>query len=111
MFLAKDICRKSKVPEYSARKGLQLLVQKKVLEAVPGPGGGYKFALHPKQVPLLDVIEAVDGKDSLKRCIMGLPGCGSQKPCPLHGTWKDLKKKLLREFKHKTLFNLMSTFK
>ena len=107
-FLAKHLCRKSKVPEYSARKGLQLLVQKRVLEAIPGPGGGYKFAVHPKKIPLLDVIEAVDGKDSLKRCIMGLPQCGNKNPCPMHNTWKDLKERLLKEFGNKTLFDLMS---
>ena len=106
-FLAKTLCLKSKVPEYSARKGLQLLVQRKILEAIPGPGGGYKFAVHPKKIPLLDVIEAVDGKDSLKRCIMGLPQCGSKDPCPMHNAWKYLKGKLLREFKNKTLFDLM----
>ena len=108
-FLAKHLCRKSKVPEYSARKGLQLLVQKRVLEAVPGPGGGYKFAVHPKKTTLLDVINIVDGKDSLKRCVMGLTECNSKAPCPIHNSWKDLKEDLLREFKKKTLFDLMST--
>ena len=107
-FLAKNLCCRSKVPEYSARKGLQLLVQKKVLEAIPGPGGGYRFAVPPKKIPLLDVITAIDGKDPLKRCIMGLPDCGSKNPCPMHNTWRDLKEKLLREFKNKTLFDLMS---
>lgn len=106
-FLAKTLCRKSRVPEYSARKGLQLLAQKKVLEAVPGPGGGYKFVIHPKKTTLLDVINIVDGKDSLKRCVMGLPECSSKDPCPIHNSWKDLKESLLREFKRKTLFDLM----
>lgn len=107
-FLAKHLCLKSKVPEYSARKGLQLLVQKRVLEGVPGPGGGYRFAIHPKKISLLDVISAVDGKDSLKRCVMGLPECNSKAPCPIHNSWKDLKERLLKEFKKKTLFDLMS---
>jgi Rrf2 family protein len=108
VFLAKNLCHESKVPEYSARKGLQLLVQKKILAAIPGPGGGYKFTIHPRKTPLLDVIDAVDGKDSLKRCIMGLPNCNSTNPCPMHDTWKDLKGKLLQAFENKTLFDLMS---
>ena len=80
-FLAKNLCRKSKVPEHSARKGLQLLVQKKILEAVPGPGGGYKFAAHPKKISLLDVVNAIDGEDSLKRCVMAAR-MQQQKPLP-----------------------------
>src|SRR3989338_10675786 len=108
IFLAKNLCHKSRVPEHSARKELQLLVQKRVLEAVSGPGGGYKFAIHPKKTTLLDVINIVDGKDSLKRCVMGLTECNSKAPCPIHNSWKDLKEDLLREFKKKTLFDLMS---
>ena len=106
-FLAKKLCRKSNVPEYSARKGLQLLVQQGVLEAIPGPGGGYKFAIHPQKICLLDIIDAVDGKDPLKRCIMGLQNCNDKHPCPMHDTWKVLKSKLLSEFKNKTIFDLM----
>ena len=107
-FLAKKLCHKSRVPEYSARKELQLLVQKKILKAVPGPGGGYQFTTHPEKMPLLDIVNAIDGKGSFKRCLMGLPNCSSKNPCPLHDTWKDLKGKLLREFENKTLFDLMS---
>ncbi len=107
IFLAKNLCRKSRVPEYSARKGLQLLVQKKILEAIPGPGGGYKFAAHPKKTSLFHIVNAIDGRDSFKRCVMGLQTCNSTAPCPIHDTWKNLRGKLLREFKNKSLFDLM----
>lgn len=106
-FLARNLCRESRVPEYSARKGLQLLVQQKVLEAIPGPGGGYKFAIHPIKIPLLDIVDILDGRESLKRCIMGLPNCNSNNPCPMHNVWKGLREKVIREFRNKSLFDLM----
>ncbi len=107
VFLAKDICRESKVPEHSARKGLQLLVQQEILKAVPGPGGGYEFKIHPQQVPLLRILELLDGKESFKCCILGLPDCNNKSPCSMHGVWKDLREKVIKEFKNKSLFDLM----
>ncbi len=107
VFLAKDICRKARVPESSARKGLQLLVSQGVLKAVPGPGGGYQFSIHPKKIPLLDVIEALDGKDSYLKCVMGMPQCNHQNPCPMHETWQDLRQRMIIDFKIKSLFDLM----
>jgi Rrf2 family protein len=106
-FLAKTICRKAKVSESSARKGLQLLVSKGILKAVSGPGGGYQFFVHPKKIPLLDVIEALDGKESYLKCVMGMPQCDQNNPCPMHDTWKDLRQRLSKEFKTTSVFDLM----
>lgn len=107
IFLAKNLCRKAKVSEHSARKGLQLLVQRGVLKAVSGPGGGYEFKMHPQKVSLLAVVEAFDGKETFRRCVMGLSSCNSQSPCPMHDVWRDSREKLLEELRNKSLFDLM----
>ncbi len=107
VFLAKEICRKAKVPEFSARKGLQLLVQHKILKAVSGPGGGYQLIKHPKKIQLLDIIEVIDGKELNLHCVMGFPQCNGQQPCPMHDVWKDIKGRLLCELEKKSLFNVM----
>lgn len=107
VFLAKDICLKAKVPEYSTRKGLQLLVQHEILNAIPGPGGGYVFKAHPRKISLLTIVEIIDGEEAYQRCVMGLPSCNSTNPCAMHTSWMDLRKRLVKELKNKTLFDLM----
>ncbi len=107
VFLAKDICRKSRVPEHSARKGLQLLVQRGILKAVTGPGGGYKFKIHPREVPLLRVVETLDGDEAYQKCVMGLHRCSSKSPCAMHVAWMDLRERLFKELRNKALFDLM----
>lgn len=107
VFLAKDICLKAKVPEYSARKGLQLLVQHEILKAIPGPGGGYEFKAHPRKISLLTIVEIIDGAEAYQRCVMGLPRCNNKRPCPMHGTWKHLRAELINGLSEKTLFDLM----
>ncbi|MCA9405940.1 MAG: Rrf2 family transcriptional regulator, partial [Candidatus Omnitrophica bacterium] len=62
-FLAKDLCKKAKVPEASTRKIFQKLAREGLLNAVPGPGGGYKLSKDANQISLFHIIVAVDGKE------------------------------------------------
>jgi Rrf2 family protein len=49
------------IPERFLLKVLQPLVSAGVLRSIKGPNGGYRLAKPPKQITLLQVIEAVDG--------------------------------------------------
>ncbi len=107
-FQAAEICRKARIPEHSTRKALQLLVGSGLLQSVPGPGGGYKLSKDPRSITLLEIIKSVDGGNVFDHCVMGLPKCGSENPCPVHNTWTKVKGKMLSEMKHKSLYELMS---
>ncbi len=110
-YLAADLCRQAKVPIHSARKILQLLVENGYLEAVSGPGGGYRLIKNPDEVTLLALIKVIDGKDAFDRCIMGLPQCGSKNPCPVHSLWQKMKVDMIQEMSNKTLLDLMKNSK
>lgn len=109
--LAVELCRKAKVPIASSRKVLQLLVEQKYLEAVSGPGGGYRLLKSPNEMTLLSIIRAIDGEDAFDHCIMGLPQCSSEKPCPIHHLWQKIKIDMKKEMNEKTLSQLMDTIK
>jgi Rrf2 family protein len=49
------------IPERFLLKVLQPLVSAGVLRSIKGPNGGYRLAKPPKQITLLQVVEAVDG--------------------------------------------------
>ena len=108
-FLVQSLCRKSKVPESSARKSLQILVKNNILDAVTGPGGGYRFKRHPDDITLLSIVKAIDGPDVFEKCIMGMPQCSKDKPCPVHNTWVKVRKNMIMEMEQKTLAQLMKT--
>ncbi|MCA9407306.1 MAG: Rrf2 family transcriptional regulator [Candidatus Omnitrophica bacterium] len=110
-FLAKDLCKKAKVPEASTRKIFQSLVKSGVLSAVPGPGGGYVLTRSPAKISLLTIIKSVDGEDAFEKCIMGLPDCGQCNPCPVHNTWKKVKESIIKEMEVKSLAQLMGSVK
>ena len=110
-FLAKDICRKAGVPEASTRKAFQRLVHEGVLKAVPGPGGGYRLARAPKDITLLSIVTAIEGKDAFKKCIMGFARCNDTNPCPVHRSWKKVRAGMMDEMDKKNLVQLIRAVK
>ncbi len=109
-FRARDICRKARIPEAYARKTFQALVQNGFLKAVPGPGGGYTLARDPKKTTVMDVVDAVEGKDNYTRCLLGLAACSDHNPCALHFTWLKLKGQMIGALRSKTLLDLSRSF-
>ncbi len=104
-----DISARAHVPEHFTRKMFQVLVQKGILIAVPGPRGGYKLAREPLEISLLEIIELIDGVEPLGECVLGLPVCSDRAPCALHHAWSDAKKVLLPEFKHTSVADLFKS--
>ncbi|MSS45176.1 Rrf2 family transcriptional regulator [Cutibacterium sp. WCA-380-WT-3A] len=56
------------LPEAYLAKQLTKLVAAGVLDAVPGPAGGYRLASDPKRITLLNIVEAIEGTRSSFVC-------------------------------------------
>ena len=56
------------VPTAYLAKHLQALSRAGVLEALPGPRGGYRLARPAADITVLDVVEALDGREPAFRC-------------------------------------------
>ncbi len=87
-------------------KVLQLLTQSEILESYKGPNGGVRLARNANSITFIDIITAIDKHHSLSECILGLPGCGELKPCPMHDQWSHLKENLMDMMEHTTLQDL-----
>lgn len=68
-------------------KIFQKLTQAGLLISLKGPNGGVRLALDASSISLKDLIVAIDGEGVFSACVLGLPGCGEEKPCPLHDAW------------------------
>ena len=68
-------------------KIFQKMTQTGLLLSFRGPNGGIMLAKPSDQITLLDVVLAIDGPDLFRECVLGLPGCGNDKPCPMHHRW------------------------
>lgn len=68
-----------------------------------GPKGGIALAESPERVTLLEIVLAIDGEELFQECVLGLPGCGEQKPCPMHARWAVERERVKEMFGHTTL--------
>lgn len=84
-------------------KIFQFLTEEGILMSIKGPRGGVALARSPHHIQLIEVVKAIDGVDVFHECVMGLPGCGHQMPCPLHEKWTMARTMLKAMFETTTL--------
>ncbi len=84
-------------------KILQSLTQHGVLQSFRGPNGGVSLAKPATEIRLTELLNAIDGPTMFDECIMGLPGCGHERPCPLHDQWASAQKQIIELFENTTL--------
>lgn len=79
----KEIVKALDSPEAFTAKILQQLVRGGLLESYRGPSGGFVLPGGEK-IRIYDVVVVVDGKQLMEDCILGLPECNADNPCPVH---------------------------
>ena len=96
----REMSEKLDISFHFLTKILQQLTADGLMESITGPKGGIRISQKGKEATLLDIVLAIDGPELFTQCALGLPGCGSKKPCPLHFSWmgnrEEIKKMLER---------------
>src|SRR5690606_5893254 len=87
-------------------KIFQLLTRAGMLTASRGPHGGVAMKIPPEKLFVIDIVHTLDGHDFFDTCLLGLPGCGEEAPCPVHAFWKEIKDVLKEEFSTLSLAEL-----
>ncbi len=75
------------IPEPTVAKVLKALAGSGLVASQRGARGGYRLARPLADIPVADVIEAIDGPIALTACVDGATGCESQGLCPMAGRW------------------------
>ena len=70
-------------PEAFTAKILQQLVKNGLLESFKGPTGGFNLPGN-RRILIHDIVVAIDGEHLIKDCVLGLPECSGDNPCPVH---------------------------
>jgi Rrf2 family protein len=86
--------------EHTVGKLLQVLVKHGVINSTKGPSGGFYISASQKRQPIINIVEAIDGRELFKECGLGLSKCSSRHPCPIHNDYKavrDMFEKLCHE--------------
>jgi Rrf2 family protein len=65
---AKTMAEFHGVSESYLLKHLRALASAGILEAVPGPKGGYRLARQPEKITMYDIVAAIEGSEPAFRC-------------------------------------------
>ncbi|MBV6513030.1 MAG: Rrf2 family transcriptional regulator [Ignavibacteriales bacterium] len=82
-----EIADHLKIPKEFVSKILQELTNSGFIESRKGKGGGFLLGKNPKEIYLIEVVKAIEGKNVFDGCVLGFPGCSDQYPCAVHTDW------------------------
>jgi Rrf2 family protein len=88
---AREISEAENIPMPFLWKILQVLTRRRLVRSFKGVHGGYELTAAADQVPLGAIVSATDGAEFRDGCVLGLPECDNQNPCPLHEQWKGVR--------------------
>lgn len=91
------------VPKQFLSKILQELVKNGLVKSSKGKLGGFYLSPANKKNSLRQIIEVFDGDNLFCNCVMGLPSCSSDNPCPLHESASAFRLDLEKTLEEKTI--------
>src|SRR5215471_3579279 len=93
--MVKNIAEEEGIPGHFLAKILQQLARKGLLRSSKGPTGGFALRVDPREVRLIDIVEALDGLSAYQQCASGLDECSDDMPCSMHDSWMGLRSRIM----------------
>ena len=102
----KEIAEFINSSEHTVGKILQTLVKQDVIKSMKGPTGGFFISKTQQKQPIINIVQAIDGKQIFTSCGLGLSKCSSSHPCPIHDDYKQVRDLMEKLFREKNVLNL-----
>jgi Rrf2 family protein len=101
------IAKEQKIPPSFLAKIISQLSIAGLLHTSRGARGGVTLAREPKEITLLEVIEAIDGPIQLNECVQGNGVCSFEDNCPIRTVWCDAQDALVKQLRGTSFGDLM----
>lgn len=105
--LVREVAREAGIPSAYLSKIIHRLGESGLIVSRRGVRGGITLGRSPDQISLLEIVEAVEGKTWLNRCLLGLEECSDARACPTHFFWKPLREKVREKLQILSLAEVM----
>ena len=102
----KEIAEYINANEHTVGKILQILVKQNIIKSIKGPSGGFYISKEQQQQSIINIVEAIDGKEIFSSCGLGLSKCSSSHPCPIHDEYKKARDIIEKLFRQKRVLDL-----
>jgi len=105
-----EISEEYKIPRSFLAKILQKLVKAKIVRSYRGVKGGFSLARQAKDISVLDLLEAIEGRLAMNICLADKKKCDFSRNCPIHSVWANVQSKVVDVLK-KSNFEELSRHK
>lgn len=102
----KEIAFEIDAPEAFTAKILQNLTRHRIIVSTKGPYGGFYAEPRHLNIPLINIVNAIDGLSIFQDCGLGLQQCSEDHPCPFHNDYKIIRDGMLKMFSNTTIGKL-----
>ena len=100
------IAKEQHIPPSFLAKIISQLSVAGLLHTSRGARGGVSLARDPKDITMLDVVEAIDGPILLNECVADSGNCDFTEDCPMRPIWCDAQKHLVESLDSTKFANL-----
>ncbi len=83
----RDIARRRLIPRALVRRVITQLANAQLVTTTRGSNGGLSLARPPKEISLLDVVQAMEGPLALNACAVNPEACPLMQVCSVHEAW------------------------
>ena len=106
-----QVAKEQHIPPSFLAKIISQLSIAGLLHTSRGARGGVTMAREPKDVSLLEVIEAIDGPIMLNECVGENSICTFEDDCPLRPVWCEAQEELVNRLKNTNFQQLLEQSK
>ena len=103
-----EVAKEQHIPPSFLAKIISQLSIAGLLHTSRGARGGVSLAREPKEITLLEVVEAIDGPIQLNECVGDNSTCTFDNDCPLRLVWCDAQEDLVNRLRGTNFETLMS---
>lgn len=103
-----DIATCSGVPAPYLAKLFKRLSDAGLIESRRGRAGGNWLARPATEISLMDIAEAIEGRQWLGNCLLGDCECSNARACPMHDFWRAMRTRIGQELELVTLADVIA---
>lgn len=107
----KEIATEIEAPQAFTGKVLQILKKHRIISSLKGPYGGFFCEKHQLNLPIINIVNAVDGLSVFNECVLGLHACSDAHPCPMHHQHTETRNRMKKSFEETTIASLAADLK
>ena len=101
------VAKEQNIPPSFLAKIISQLSIAGLLHTSRGARGGVTLAREPKDITLLEVVEAIDGPIQLNECVGNTGACTFDESCPIKPVWCDAQDELVKRLQNTTFAQML----